>query len=111
VRCPPASARFCSSSFALCLAAPAQARVRDSDMDGLSNHNERLAHTPAPCRSDRDGIGDAHEDYDHDGVDNRTEQLARTNPAKRDSNHNRVPDGREDPDHDRMTTTWSPCSA
>lgn len=42
-------------------------------------------------------------DRDGDGLRNRWERLhSHTNPRVRDSNHNGIPDGREDPDHDGL---------
>ena len=43
-------------------------------------------------------------DSDHDGLPNTWERTwSRTNPYRADTNHNGIPDGREDPDHDGLT--------
>ena len=48
-------------------------------------------------------MADTYEDPDHDGLWNRYEYLAGTNPRKKDTNGNGVKDGAEDPDHDGLS--------
>lgn len=51
------------------------------------------------------GAGHAHavdSDPDHDGLTTAQEKLTRTNPYRRDTDGDGVPDGREDPDHDGL---------
>lgn len=48
--------------------------ARDPDRDRLSNYREYRSHTdPRKHDSDRDGVHDAYEDSDDDGVRNRDE--------------------------------------
>jgi hypothetical protein len=76
----------------------------DPDGDGLTNWGEYRSHTkPKKADSDKDGIGDADEDYDRDGVDNGTELDAGTDPGRRDTDRDGQKDGAEDPDKDRLT--------
>jgi hypothetical protein len=48
-------------------------------------------------------VNQAHRDQDRDGLFNRSEYLDRTNPRRKDSDRDGVPDGREDADHDGVT--------
>jgi len=76
----------------------------DPDDDGLSNWGEWRSHTkPRKADSDKDGVGDAHEDYDRDGLDNGSEVQARTDPGRKDTDRDGVKDGAEDPDEDGLT--------
>lgn len=47
-------------------------------------------------------VNQANKDQDRDGVDNFNEFQEGTNPRSRDSNHNGIPDGKEDADHDGL---------
>lgn len=76
--------------------APAAAQARDRDHDGLPDRWEKHFHLSTKANSDNG-------DPDHDHVDNRNEFREGTNPRRRDSNHNGVPDGREDRDHDKLS--------
>ena len=77
----------------------------DSDRDGLPDRFERMRSLTNPSRgdSDRDGIGDAAEDPDRDGLWNRYEYLAGTNPRRRDTDGDGLRDGRENPERDGLT--------
>jgi hypothetical protein len=103
----------------------------DSDGDGLKDGFEvkKLYPDTKPDKDDtnNNGTSDAHEDLDHDGLDNLDEQFHGTNPRTKDSDGdgltdgfeinrlypeaiptqkdtdgNGVADGAEDPDHDGL---------
>ena len=76
----------------------------DPDDDGLSNWGEYRSHTkPRKADSDKDGIGDAEEDYDRDGLDNGSELDAGTDPGRKDTDRDGKQDGAEDADKDGLT--------
>jgi hypothetical protein len=76
----------------------------DPDDDGLSNRGEWRSRTkPKKADSDRDGIGDAHEDRDRDGLDNGSEEDAGTDPGRKDTDRDGTRDGAEDADGDGLT--------
>jgi hypothetical protein len=75
--------------------AAAQARSRDRDHDGLPDKWEKHFHLSTKHKS-------ANKDPDRDGVDNRNEFREKTNPRRRDSDRDGIPDGREDRDHDGL---------
>ena len=78
------------------------AMARDRDRDGLRDgFEERYGLTDPDVRdSDHDGVIDAAEDSDKDGLSNRGEQRFGTHPGRRDSDRDGVSDGREDHDRD-----------
>jgi hypothetical protein len=76
----------------------------DPDDDGLSNWGEYRSRTkPKKADSDKDGIGDAEEDYDRDGLDNGSELDAGTDPGRKDTDRDGTRDGAEDADKDGLT--------
>jgi hypothetical protein len=76
----------------------------DPDDDGLSNWGEFRSRTkPKKADSDKDGIGDAEEDYDRDGLDNGSEIDAGTDPGRKDTDRDGTRDGAEDADGDGLT--------
>ena len=82
------------------LALPASSA--DRDRDGLSDAFERRygVSDPTVRDSDRDGVIDAAEDDDKDGLGNLGEQRFGTDPGRRDTDGDGVGDGREDRDRD-----------
>src|SRR3954471_12663341 len=88
------------------LAAPAAvgAATRHTGHSGLTNAFYRTWNHTNPSRadSDRDGISDARENPDHDGLNNRQEQRLGDNPLDADTNNNGTVDGNEDEDHDGL---------
>jgi hypothetical protein len=84
----------------LTLAFPASAA--DRDKDGLRDGFEkRYGVTDPNLRdSDRDGVIDAAEDNDEDGLGNLGEQRFGTNPGRRDTDRDGVIDADEDHDRD-----------
>jgi hypothetical protein len=84
----------------LLLTLPASAA--DRDRDGLSDGFEaRYGVTDPGVRdSDHDGVIDAAEDNDRDGLGNLGEQRFGTNPGRRDTDGDGIHDGREDDDGD-----------
>jgi hypothetical protein len=81
----------------------AKAAKADPDRDGLTNWGEFRSHTkPKRPDSDRDGVGDAAEDYDRDGLANGAELDARTDPGRKDSDRDGIKDGAEDADGDGL---------
>ena len=77
-----------------------RARPRQGRPDQLGRVPRR--HRPPQRDSDRDGISDALENRDRDGLVNADEIAAGTDPRKRDSDGDRIPDGREDRDRDGL---------
>jgi hypothetical protein len=75
---------------------------RDSDGDGLSNwfENHRSHTNPFSKDSNHNGVSDAKEDPDHDGLDNIQEEETGTNPHNSDTNGDGVSDGSQDSDCD-----------
>ena len=71
--------------------------ILDSDHDGLSNAWERTWLLTSPTRwdTDRDGLSDAREDPDHDGLINAAEQRLHTSPRRADTDHDGWSDGAE----------------
>ena len=82
------------------LALPASSA--DRDRDGLSDaFEQRYGVTDPTVRdSDLDGVVDAAEDDDKDGLGNLGEQRFGTDPGRRDTDGDGVGDGREDRDRD-----------
>ncbi len=82
--------------------APASAASRDRDQDGLRDGwEQRWGVTSArDADSDRDGLLDAAEDPDHDGLSNLGEQRFRTAPSRADTDGDGTRDWREDTDED-----------
>jgi hypothetical protein len=81
---------------ALALPASAPAAARDRNHDGIPDRWERAHHLTLR-------VNQAKRDQDHDGLVNRSEYLDHTDPHRRDSDRDGVPDGREDADHDGIT--------
>jgi hypothetical protein len=76
----------------------------DPDDDGLSNWGEYRSHTkPRRADTDKDGVGDAEEDYDRDGFDNGSELVAGTDPGRKDTDRDGTRDGAEDADKDGLS--------
>jgi hypothetical protein len=75
---------------------------RDSDGDGLSNWFEtHRSHTnPFSADTNHNGISDAKENPDHDGLNNLQEEETGTNPLNSDSNGDGISDGNQDSDCD-----------
>jgi hypothetical protein len=72
---------------------------RDQDHDGLRNRAEWLDHTsPRASDTNGNGVGDAHEDADHDGVPNADEQRP-AEPPHGDTPTPPVHDGADAPGH------------
>src|SRR3954464_10542079 len=77
------------------LALPAVSQARDRNHDGLPDKWEKHFHLSLHKNQ-------AQRDPDRDRVDNGNEARERTNPRRRDTNHNGRPDGREDRDRDGL---------
>ena len=76
----------------------------DPDDDGLSSWGEYRSHTkPRRADTDKDGVGDAEEDYDRDGFDNGSELVAGTDPGRKDTDRDGTRDGAEDADKDGLS--------
>lgn len=69
----------------------------DTDNDGLSNYIEIyvIGTSPTMADSDDDGIADADEDFDQDGLTNKNELDLGSNPAKKDTDNDNIDDGDE----------------
>lgn len=82
--------------------APTVAQSADADRDGLLDaFEERYAVSdPAVADTDGDGLKDAMEDPDGDGVGNLGEQRYGTDPSDPDTDGDGVVDGQEDSDGD-----------
>jgi hypothetical protein len=80
----------------LALASPAAAAPRDRDRDGLPDSWERRHHLSTKH-------GGANADPDHDRIDNRNELRQGTDPRARDTDRDRLRDGREDGDGDGLS--------
>jgi hypothetical protein len=80
----------------------ASASPRDRDGDHLRNRFERLASETSPTDKDTDddGVKDPRDDEDCDGLTNRREQHAGTDPLDADSDGDGHEDGDEDGDRD-----------
>ena len=78
------------------------ATAADRDRDGLKDAFEmRYGVTDPDVRdSDHDGVIDAAEDNDGDGLGNLGEQRFRTHPGERDTDGDGIDDGSEDQDRD-----------
>lgn len=99
----PARGLVAATALVLALALPAAAL--DSDGDGLRDAFESkygLTSVNDPD-SDGDGVVDSAEDPDADGLGNRGEQRAGTDPSKADSDGDGTPDNAEDHDGDGRT--------
>jgi hypothetical protein len=81
--------------LALALPVGAQAAT-DRNHDRIPDRWERTHHLSLR-------LNQAKRDQDHDGLVNRSEYLDHTDPHRRDSDQDGVPDGREDADHDGVT--------
>lgn len=66
----------------------AAARARDRNHDHIPDRWEKRFHLSLR-------VNQARRDQDHDGLNNRQEFLAETNPRDADSNNNGIPDGEE----------------
>ncbi len=74
----------------------------DPDRDGLTNWGEFRSHTkPRRADTNRDGLRDGKEDYDGDGVRNRAEVAAGSDPGVKDA-------GRFGDDEERVCATPEP---
>ena len=84
-------------ALALALVAPAAAQAAtDRNHDRIPDRWERAHHLSLRVDQSR-------RDQDHDGLRNRGEYLDHTDPHRRDSDRDGVPDGREDADHDGVS--------
>ena len=70
---------------------------KDADSDGLNNYTELCVTGTDPnvVDTDGDGINDADEDYDEDGLTNANELRSGTDLTKRDTDHDGLTDGEE----------------
>ncbi|MDT4986071.1 MAG: vibriolysin, partial [Micromonosporaceae bacterium] len=78
------------------VAVPASAVSLDSDHDGMTNAWE-LVHHLNPHQA-----ADARTDLDHDGLTNLWEFRLGEDPRRVDTDHDGIPDGGEDNDHDGL---------
>src|SRR4051794_10447043 len=84
-------------ALTLALAAPAAAQAAtDRNRDRIPDAWERAHHLSLRFDQSR-------RDQDHDGLRNRSEYLDHTNPHRRDSDRDGIPDGGEDADHDGIS--------
>lgn len=69
-------------------------QIRDTDNDGLTDYTEvyYLSYDPNNVDTNGNGIKDAQEDADGDGINNSKEQSIGTNPACYDTDHDMVSD-------------------
>ena len=81
--------------LAFALPAAAQAAT-DRNHDRIPDAWERAHHLSLR-------VDQAKRDQDHDGLRNRGEYRAHTDPHRRDTDRDGVPDGREDADHDGIS--------
>src|SRR3954464_12479790 len=75
-------------ALSLLLAGTAQAATGDRNRDGLPDRWERTHHLSLR-------VNEARLDQDHDGLNNRGEYRAGTNPRDRDSDDDGIVDGKE----------------
>ncbi|MGA8219608.1 MAG: hypothetical protein WB771_13680 [Solirubrobacterales bacterium] len=69
--------------------------AKDRNRDHISDKWEKKFHLSLK-------VDQSNKDQDRDHVDNLNEFQERTNPRRKDTNHNGRPDGREDADHDGL---------
>ena len=90
------------------LRAGSDPRRGDTDGDALTDRFEilvaLLAHHPAKADTDRDGMNDAAEDLDGDGLSAAGEQLAAANPLEPDTDGDDLRDGAEVDTHGTSPT-------
>jgi hypothetical protein len=94
-----------AGALALLIAAFAGTAVaKDRNHDGIPDKWEKRFHLSL-------NVNQANRDQDRDGVDNLNELQEGTNPRSRDSNHNGIPDGKEDADHDGLNNHMEDVTA
>jgi hypothetical protein len=86
-----------TGALALALVSPAAAQAAtDRNHDRIPDRWEREHHLSLR-------VDQSQRDQDHDGLRNRAEYRSHTDPRRRDSDRDGVPDAREDADHDGVS--------